>query len=210
MWHFRRNLLAGLVTIIPLAVTWFIVDFVLGLLSRTGDPLARWIANTFGAREGPLSAFLEQDWLQYVLAALITIFALYILGFFAARVVGRRVIEAGERLLERVPFVRNVYGATRRLVEVLRTKQDERPVVLIEFPNPGMKTIGLVTRIVKEQKTGEELAIVYVPTTPNPTSGYLEIVPVDRVVYTDMTFEEGMSFIVTGGAIGPDTIRYYD
>jgi uncharacterized membrane protein len=208
MRGFRRNIIAGLVTIIPLLVTWVVVDFVLGVLSRAGGPLAQWLADTFGAREGALAAWLQQPWLQWLLAVLLTVAALYLLGLAASRVIGRRVISAGERALQRLPFIQTVYRATKRLVDVLRTKPEERPVVLIEFPHRDMKTLGLVTRIISDSVSGEKLAVVYVPTTPNPTSGYLEIVPLKHVIYTDLSFEEGMSFVVTGGSIGPDTIRY--
>ncbi|MCW5713458.1 MAG: DUF502 domain-containing protein [Bauldia sp.] len=208
MRGFQRYVLAGLVTIIPLFVTWVIIDFVLGILARIGGPLARWLAGVFDAREGVLSAWLAQGWLQWLLAIAITIVALYLLGLAASRVVGRRLIKVAERVLGRLPFVQNIYGATKKLVDVLRTKQDERPVVLIDFPHDKMKTLGLVTRIISDEATGAKLAVVYVPTTPNPTSGYLEIVPLEYVVYTDMSFEEGMSFVVTGGAIGRDTIPF--
>lgn len=201
-------MLAGLVAIVPLLVTWVVVDFVFGVLERAGRPLARWLAGVFETREGLIAAWLLQPWLQWVLAVGFTILGLYLLGFAASKVVGSRVIAAAENLLGRVPFIKAVYHSTKKLVDVMRTKPDERPVVLIEFPNDKMKVLGFVTRIVTDQVNGGKLAVVYVPTTPNPTSGYLEIVPLERIVYTDLTFEQGMSFIVTGGAIGPDSIRY--
>jgi uncharacterized membrane protein len=81
-------------------------------------------------------------------------------------------------------------------------------VVLIEFPNEKMKTIGLVTRTMTDSDTGQKLAAVYVPTTPNPTSGYLEIVPVNRLVSTDWTIDQAMNFVVSGGAIGPERFAF--
>jgi len=80
--------------------------------------------------------------------------------------------------------------------------------VLIAFPSPEMKTVGFVTKIMKDQASGKELAAVYVPTTPNPTSGYLEIVPIENLISTDWTVEEAMTFIISGGAIAPDSIPY--
>jgi uncharacterized membrane protein len=81
-------------------------------------------------------------------------------------------------------------------------------VVLIPFPTPEMKTVGFVTRVLHDKATGEELAAVYVPTTPNPTSGYLEIVPLKQVVSTDWTVDEAMTFVISGGAVAPDQIHY--
>ena len=81
-------------------------------------------------------------------------------------------------------------------------------VVLIEFPNQSMKTIGFVTKIMQDKTSGKELAAVYVPTTPNPTSGYLEIVPTDRLVNTDLTVEQAMTFVISGGTVGPERIVF--
>jgi uncharacterized membrane protein len=81
-------------------------------------------------------------------------------------------------------------------------------VVLIEFPSPEMKTVGFVTRTMVDTNTGQELAAVYVPTTPNPTSGYLEIVPIEKLVSTSWSIDEAMSFIISGGAVAPDSVPY--
>jgi len=89
----------------------------------------------------------------------------------------------------------------------VRPDQTQR-VALIEFPMPGMKAVGLVTRTMTDRDTGEQLAAVFVPTTPNPTSGYLEIVPMSKLVLTDLSFDEAMSFVITGGAVGPDRILF--
>jgi uncharacterized membrane protein len=90
---------------------------------------------------------------------------------------------------------------------VLQQKPDGTArVVLIEFPHPGMHAIGMVMRVMKDAATGESIAAVYVPTTPNPTSGYLEIVPVKSVIPTDMTMDQAMTMIISGGAISPETL----
>ena len=88
------------------------------------------------------------------------------------------------------------------------TPGGEKRVVLIEFPTAGMKTLGLVTKVLRDQTTGEELAAVYIPTAPNPTSGYVEILPVTSLVFLDWTFDQAMSFIVTGGSNSPDTMNF--
>ena len=136
---------------------------------------------------------------------------LYGLGVLARHVVGKRLIYFFEQMIDRIPFVKSVYGAVKKLLVVLQEKpgNDVQRVVLINFPSEEMKTVGLVTRTFTDAVTGRELAAVYVPTTPNPTSGYLEVVPVDRLISTDWELDEAMSFIMSGGAIAPDHI-YYD
>jgi uncharacterized membrane protein len=79
-------------------------------------------------------------------------------------------------------------------------------VVLIDFPRRGMKVVGFVTRVMIEEGSGREMAAVYVPTTPNPTGGYLELVPVDELTPTDWTMDQAMAFIISGGAVAPDTL----
>ena len=90
----------------------------------------------------------------------------------------------------------------------IKAQVDDGRVVLIDFPHTEMKTLGFVTRVMREAGTGRELAAVYVPTTPNPTSGYLEIVPVEKITPTDWNVDQAMSFIISGGAVAPDTIPF--
>ncbi|MEO5566110.1 MAG: DUF502 domain-containing protein, partial [Luteimonas sp.] len=97
----------------------------------------------------------------------------------------------------------------RKLLDILQTQPDgTQRVVLIDFPHDKMKSVGFVTRVLREHGTGRELAAVYVPTTPNPTSGYLEIVPVENITPTDWTVDQAMSFIISGGAVSPETIPF--
>src|SRR5690606_11893626 len=127
----------------------------------------------------------------------------------ARRVVGQRLLRWIEALVERIPLANIIYSSARKLLDILQTKPDgTQRVVLIDFPHDQMKSVGFVTRVIREHGTGRELAAVYVPTTPNPTSGYLEIVPVEKITPTDWTVDQAMSFIISGGAVAPDTIPF--
>ena len=111
--------------------------------------------------------------------------------------------------MDRIPLAKTVYGSARKLLDILQTQPgNAQRVVLIDFPNRDMKAVGFVTRLLREEGSGRELAAVYVPTTPNPTSGYLEIVPVDRLTPTDWSFDEAMAFIISGGAVAPEAIPF--
>jgi len=97
----------------------------------------------------------------------------------------------------------------RKLIGVLQSQPENiKRVVLIAFPHPGMRTVGFVTKVLEDEKTGQKLAAVYVPTTPNPTSGYMEIVPLEDLTPTDWSMDEAMTFILSAGAVSPDRIRY--
>jgi uncharacterized membrane protein len=207
--HFGRYLLIGLVTIAPLWVTWLVVDFVFGLLARIGSPLLRGLALGVRPLSEPAAEWLLDPVLQYILAVLLTLTALYAIGLLTAVVVGRRLIAFIERYLERLPLVQTIYRATKRFLGTLQTTPvSTQRVVLIAFPSPEMKAVGLVTRVMRDPNTGRQLAAVYVPTSPNPTSGYIEIVPLDDVVQTDWSVEEAMSFVMTGGTNARDELAF--
>src|SRR5690606_19522975 len=138
-----------------------------------------------------------------------TLLLIVTVGWLARRVFGQRLLRWIEALVERIPLANVIYSSARKLLDILQTKPDgTQRVVLIDFPHDQMKAVGFVTRVIREQGTGRELAAVYVPTTPNPTSGYLEIVPVDKLTPTDWTVDQAMSFIISGGAVAPDTIPF--
>ena len=205
-----RYIVIGLLTVAPLAITWWILRFLFEQLSELGKP-GVFAASIAVRREYPkLADLMLNETVQSVFAVVVVLLFLYLLGWATGRVLGQRLIALFESFIGAIPFVDSIYRATKRFLSVAgNTEQNERRVVLIDFPSPEMKTIGLVTRIMRDSNTGEELAAVYVPTSPNPTSGYIEIVPVDAITYTDWTFDQAMSFVVTGGSNAPDTITYF-
>jgi uncharacterized membrane protein len=207
--HTTRYLLIGVITAAPLWVTWLVFDFLLTLLSRLGSP---WI-NAFAAglrRVSPaLADSLTDSWFQSLLAALVSLVLLYLLGWAASRVIGRRILDAFDALVQRIPLVAAIYGGTKRFLSVVKEKPaDVQRVVLIPFPTPEMRAVGFVTRVLDDEASGRKIAAVYVPTSPNPTSGYIELVPLDHCTPTDWSMDEAMSFVITGGATAPASVRF--
>jgi uncharacterized membrane protein len=144
-----------------------------------------------------------------ILSFILVVVLIYLLGWAANKVLGRKFLGAFDNLVNRIPLAKGIYGTMKQLLSTFQTKPDgvER-VVLINFPHERMKTVGLVMKTFRDADTGRELAAVYVPTAPNPTSGYLELVPVEDVVNTNWTVDEAMRFIVSGGAVGPESINF--
>ena len=207
--HFWRYTIIGLITVAPLWVTWLVFDFILGVLRRVGDPGVPALARLVRPLSEPFADWLLEPSFRFVLAVLITMVTLYAVGRIASHVVGRQLIAQFESFLQRIPLAQAVYGATKSLIAALREKPGNlHRVVLINFPSKEMKTIGFVTRVLHDRETGAELAAVYVPTAPNPTSGYIEIVLVKDLVETDWSMEEAMRFVMTGGTNAPATISY--
>jgi uncharacterized membrane protein len=200
----RRYLIAGVLMLLPLWVTWFVLHFLFSQLSGIGRPWVQALARVFHDTAPALTDFLTHDWLEPAVAIVLTLAVLYALGWATTRMLARRLIHRFESLLERVPLVQAIYGSTRRLLAALQARPEGvQRVVLIDFPSRPMKAVGLVTRVLTDSSSGKELAVVYVPTSPNPTSGYMEIVPVENVTPTDWTLDEAMRFVITGGTSAP-------
>ncbi len=205
----QKYFLAGVLTTIPLLVTWLLVDFFLSLLRSFGEPVVRGLSSFVQPFLPGLSEWLIRPWFQATLAVVLVVSALVITGWMATRYIGRRFLSFFDSIMDRVPMVRNIYGSVRKLLDVIQTRPEGvQRVVLIDFPSQEMKAVGLVTRTFADDDTGRILAAVYVPTTPNPTSGYLEIVPLENITSTNWSFDEAMSFIISGGAVSPAKMNF--
>ena len=177
----------------PIGITVLVLKFFFELL----DPVLKPAVDLFPGRSVTGTG----------LVALIVL--VYLLGLFAALVVGRRLIGFGHRVMEVIPVVKGIYGTTRMAIEVLSHRKngnkngdsDEEEysgVVLIDFPRPGIRSIGLITSSMQDTD-GEEVLSIYVPTTPIPSSGFLVIARASEVVRTDMSVEDAMRVVISGG-----------
>lgn len=199
----QSSILAGVIIIGPLFATYLIFSYLLGALAEAGRPMVRLFA-TYLPRE-----WLMQAWVQSALAVLLTLVLLYVVGRVTSLVIGRQVFNLFEAVLERLPFVAKVYTSVRQLVETMMAKKDtSQRVVLVDFPIAGQKSVGFLTRTLTDADTGRPLAAVLLPNAINPTSAFLQILPLERVTETSLTMEQAMSMLMTGGAAGPETIRY--
>jgi uncharacterized membrane protein len=199
----QRNILAGIITAGPLFVTWLVFSFLLGSLAKAGLPLVHVLTSIFPEE------WLAQPWLQSVLAVLLTLLVLYVLGRVTSLVIGQQAFGLFESLLERLPFVAKVYTSVRQLLDSMMAKKDtNQRVVLVDFPIPGQKSIGFLTRTLVDSNTGEELAAVLLPNAINPTSAFLQLLPLSRVTITDLNMEQAMSMLLTGGAVAPESLVF--
>jgi uncharacterized membrane protein len=187
----QRNILAGIITIGPLFVTYLIFSFLLSELARAGLPVIQLFATIFPER------WLHQAPLQSVLAIVLTLVMLFVVGRVTSLVIGRQAFDLFEAVLERLPFVAKVYSSVRQLLDTMMAKKESsQRVVLVDFPIPGQKSIGFLTRTMTDSTTGELLAAV------------LQILPIKKITDTNLTMEQAMSMIMTGGAVGPESIRF--
>lgn len=205
----RKYLVAGFLSAVPLWVTWLVVAFLIGLAFDVTGPVAVWLASNIPdgvplLDEAPISTIVH-----YLISILLLFVAFYFIGWFTTRFAGRRLIKLVDRLAQKIPFVGKVYWGTKQVIDAFQAKPDRsKQVVLIEYPHPGMKTVGLVTKSLRDTSTGDSILAVYVPTTPNPTSGFLEMVPADKVVPVQWSVNDAIAFIVSGGSVGPEEVAY--
>lgn len=203
--HIQRTLLTGVIAVIPLSVTWIVFAYIFVLLSHLGTPLVGALVAALAPWAPSVAGAIHLDWVTSLLALVFTLLAFYLLGWAAHRVLGRRVLAGVDAVIRRVPLVRTIYDGAQKLISALQTKPDNsQRVVLVDFPRRGLKAVALVTRIWEEPGTGRRMASVFVPTTPNPTSGYLQLLPADELVATDWTVDQAMAMVISGGAMAPD------
>jgi uncharacterized membrane protein len=209
MRKLQRYFFSGLLTLIPIWLVWIVFKFVFGLLSGISQPVVKPITAGLARSYPAMLGWIAAPWVQTAIALVATLILVVAVGALARRVVGQRALRWFETLIARIPLAKTVYGSARQLLDLLQTKPDgTQRVVLIDFPHRDMKSVGFVTRVLRDELTGQELAAVYVPTTPNPTSGYLEVVPTDQLTPTDWTVDQAMTFIISGGAVSPERIPF--
>jgi len=204
MRNLRSSFLTGLLTLLPIWLVWVVFKFVFGMLSDVSRPLIGPLTAHLAASDPQMLGWLAAAWVQTAIALFVTLIFVTVVGLMARRVAGLQFIRWFEALIGRIPLAKSVYGSARQLLDMLQTKPDgAQRVVLIEFPHPGIKSVGFVTRIFSDAASGREIAAVYVPTTPNPTGGYLELVPLEELTPTDWSVDQAMTFILSGGAVSP-------
>ncbi len=198
MTHFRRYLIAGLLVWVPLVITMLVIKFVVDLLDGTVLLLpADWRPeNLFGFHIPGLGVLL-------------TLIILFTTGIVVANLVGRKLVSIGEQMLARIPLVRTIYHAVKQVMETILSDSGKsfRSVVLIEYPRKGIWTLGFLTGYPGakelEERTGRSLSHVFVPTTPNPTSGFFLAIPSEDVITLDMSIDDGLRLIISGGVVAP-------
>jgi uncharacterized membrane protein len=205
----RRNFLAGILAVVPIFITAWIGVLVFQLFSAMGTPIVNAIATWIDGYSPEAAELILNSWFQAILAVVIVVILLCWLGALTKAVIGRRILRAFDQMMGRIPLVQSIYGSARKLIESFQqAPKEQQRVVLIEFPSAEMKTIGLVTSTFRASDTGQELAAVYVPIVPTPVQGYLEIVPVEKLVWLDWSTNDAMQFIMSGGTVAPSNLRY--
>ena len=200
----RRRMLTGLLLILPVYVSYFVVKFLFGFVGGTLSPVIRKVLRFYGVAL-PRSSL--DEFIITFLGLILTFISLYFIGIFAANFVGKALISYFENLLTKTPFVKNIYSSVKQIIHSvsLPGKQAFKRVVLIDFPKEGTKSIGFVTGAT-QYNNDKKMITVFIPTTPNPTTGFIVFVPEDSVTDTNLTVEEAFKTLFSGGVLTPNNI----
>ena len=189
----RNNFIAGVVVLIPIGITLYLTVFIINISSKLIP-----------------KEINPNHYLPYNipgLEILIAVLLITIIGWISLSFIGKRLFNLFETILNKIPIIRTIYSAVEQLIETFTSsKSDKKTVVLVEYPRKGVYAVGFATKENTgeiRKKSGKELLNVFVPTTPNPTSGFLLMFPKDEVIFLDLTFEEASKFIVSAGSINP-------
>ena len=200
--HFiRRTLITGLLILLPLFITYVLIAFLFNIFTGVGAPLLTGLLRLFGAGELAYPLVL-------VINLVLSLAVIFLLGLVGTNILGRRLLTAFEGLLLRLPLVKTIYSSAKQVIETFQGPgRSFQRVVLLQYPRQGLWSIGLVAteradnlNLVPENK----VLTVFVPTTPNPTSGYLVIISPNDVIDLDFSIEDAFKFIVSGGIVGKD------
>ena len=185
----RNYFITGVVVLIPIGFTLYLSKILIGLSSKL-------IPQNIN----------PNNYLPFAIPGIeiiVSVFIITIVGGLSLSFLGKRILRLIDDLFKRIPFLRTIYSAILQMTESFSNKDnDKKSVVLIEYPRKGVWAVGFATKENKGEmadKTNKKLINVFVPTTPNPTSGFLLMFPIDEVIYLNMTFEEASKFIVSAG-----------
>ena len=186
----RNNFIAGIVVLIPIGITLYLTLFIIKISSKI---LPKEINPNY--------------YLPYNIPGLeifISVLIITFIGWISLSFIGRKLFDYFEAILNKIPILRTIYSAVGQLTETFaKSKSDKKSVVLVEYPRKGTWAVGFATKENKGEirnKVGEDLINVFVPTTPNPTSGFLLMFQKKEVIFLDITFEQASKFIVSAGS----------
>jgi uncharacterized membrane protein len=201
--HKIRNIfLAGILTVIPIAVTFLLLNFIFTQIDPIFQPIILEIIDLVPVLKGRFT---------YIpgLGIVMTILAIFLVGLFVKNIIGQKLVQLGERILEKIPVVSSIYSSSKQFIQAVSlTGQEDgfRKVILVEYPRKGLWVVGFVTcenTGETQVLTDEDVVNVFIPTTPNPTSGFLLLVPKKDIIPLSMTVEEGLKLVVSGGIVPP-------
>jgi uncharacterized membrane protein len=206
----RNHFLAGVLILMPFGITLLVMRWGFTWMAGFLKPwllklLAHVISDPALQTNPPAYVSITTS----IVSIMILLMFVYLAGVFAQKYFGKKLIFLGEWLLMKIPVLSTIYGATKQVMGAMSLpgKEAFMSVVLVEFPQPGMKALGFLTGYI-EDAAGRKYCKVFIPTTPNPTTGFFEIIPVEDVLHTTFSVEEAFKMIMSGGIVAPEKLNF--
>jgi uncharacterized membrane protein len=204
--RWRANFFAGLAVVMPIVISVAIVVWLFGTVSNITDALLYPFPSAWTHQQGGLGP-VKTHW--SLVAFVMAIVLISLLGALARHYLGRKLIEMVDLVLLRVPLLNKIYGTIKQVNEAFSSNKRSafKQVVLIEFPRAGVHSVGFITGQQHQEvqaKTSLDVVSVFVPTTPNPTTGFLILVPATSLILLDMSVADGIKFIISLGSVAPE------
>ena len=197
----RNIFLTGFLVTLPIALTIFILNFLFQSLDTLSPTFTNWLIL--------LGAPLPEGYRIPFLGVVMTIIIVFLVGLLTTNIFGKKLLQFWERIVEKIPIVRRIYKGTKQVVSSFTTVDTKSftKVVLVEFPRKGVHALAFVTGKTRgelQRLTGDNHINIFIPTTPNPTSGFVIFTDPSEVIELDMTIEDGIKYVVSGGIVTPE------
>ena len=194
--HFRKSLFSGLLLIVPLVITVLVIKSIFTFLDSLLLPY--------------MLPYLGQ-WIRIPgVGILITFATIYFIGLMVSNFIGKKFVQKGELFLLKIPIAKSIYGSVKQIIETFTFKEEEqkgKKVVMVEYPKENVWSIGLVNGEINHPASNEKMYNILILASINPTSGFFILVPQHKVLEINITVEEAMKWIVSGGIVTPDQLR---
>jgi len=191
--HIRRNIFSGLLLLVPLVITIIVIRAIFNFLDTLPLP------------------FLEPKLGYWVpgIGILITLLAIYFIGVLVTNFIGRKLVSLGEKLVSKIPIAKSIYGSVKQIIETFSHSEDNsaKKVVMVEYPKDNVWSIGLVNGDIIHPSSNEKMYNILILASINPTSGFFILIPQNKAIQLDITVEEAMKWIVSGGIVTPDHFK---
>lgn len=194
--HFRKSIFSGLILIVPLVITVLVIKAIFTFLDSLLLPY--------------LQPYIGQ-WIRIPGVGIVVTFAtIYLIGLLVSNFIGKKFVQKGELFLLKIPIAKSIYGSVKQIIETFTFKEEEqsgKKVVMVEYPKENIWSIGLVNGEINHPASDEKMYNILILASINPTSGFFIIVPQHKVLEINISVEEAMKWIVSGGIVTPDNLK---
>jgi len=194
----KTRFIAGLLVTIPVLITLYIINFI-------NDRFLPLVEKVTYLEKLIIKYPVLQNIIGIVFGTTIALAIIYIVGIFATNFLGKRIISIGEKVINKIPLIKTVYSLSKQVIEsiTISSQKSFKRVVWIDFPYKGSKMLGFITKELTDHQTGKKYVGVFSPTTPNPTTGFMLLLPEEEVIEADISIEDAIKTIISGGILLP-------